>query len=504
MYFRDVSLYKVSRYKVFIVNKYIFHKCSFINTYICRAKQKYYRTFKHKQKKWAMKRFIILSIVLLPLTLLFGLLNSCKDNQVTPTDTKYIPEFHTVNFFASQDPIMEDQLALYVDFSTCLAQGMKTSDFYTRLVPSFVEATKTFHSIKGNVITKEIPTDTYNRLLNIEEVNYADLKTAAEQIAQGKTEGALLTDGEYYNPTLAGANPNNPYLAEAFKTWLTRGHDIFILSEPYIENYNGIQYNKKRFYFLFTDTRLKNNIYDRIIKTAKLEDFPNVQLFHLSADHPIILAKENHSEANTVLTADIKPYGYFEIQDWQVDWKEIENLIMGAVDPNTGATLPNGDFVIKDLKVDRNSFGGYKITDIGVKVYDMNADYNDFYNAKTNKQKVGRLEHELPECPNFLMLDQKEFERHGNIKLYFDIMQLDNSFLIGEPFNYFKIDFFITKTENVFSNYRSMFTFDLLGQPGKTNSSVVTSVEQCLVDKDLENRMKHSPIYTIYVKSNQK
>ena len=48
-----------------------------------------------------------------------------------------------------------------------------------------------------------------------------------------------------------------------------------------------------------------------------------------------------------------------------------------------------------------------------------------------------------------------------------------------------------------------MFTFDLLGHPGITNSSVVTSVEQCLVDKDLENQMKHSPFYTIYVKSNK-
>jgi hypothetical protein len=340
--------------------------------------------------------------------------------------------------------------------------------------------------------------------LNIVEVNYADLKSAAEMIANGNTEAALLTDGEYYNPTKAGANPNNPYLAKAFKTWMKKGHDIFILSEPYVEFYHGEPYNKKRFYFLFTDSRLKNNIYERIIKTAKLEEFPDVQLFHLSADHPNVMAEGNSAKPNEMLAADITPYGSFEIQDWTIDWKGINNFIMGAVNQQTGKPLPNGDVVISGLKVDRNSFGGYKITDVDVKVYDMNAEYMDFYTRKEAKEKVGPLDTELTECPNFLMVDHNEFSRHGIINLYFDIMNLKTAFLkYGNPNNYFKVDFFITKTENVFSKYSSMFTFDLLGQPGVTNSSVVTSVEQCLVDKDLQNQMKHSPFYTIYVKSNK-
>lgn len=428
---------------------------------------------------------------------------SCKETTPTPVDTKYIKDFHTTNFLHSAKMLEEDKLALYVDYSTCIAEGMKTSALYVKLVPSFVEATKAFYSIKGDSIKQEVPANTYNRLLNIHEVNYADLKTAAEQIAKGNTEAALLTDGEYYNPTMTGANPNNPYLADAFKTWMKKGHDIFIISEPYIETNNGLQYNKKRFYFLFTDTRLKNNIYDRIAQTASLEQFSNIQTFHLSADHPNIMAEGNSSQTNDLLAAKIEPYGIFEIQDWTLDWKQIENYIMGAVDEQTGNPLPNGDFVIKGLKVDRNSFGGYKITDVDVKVYDMNMAYMDYYMRKESGEKVGALGEELPECPNFLVVDHKEFARHGMIDLYFDVMNYNNAFLIGKPNNYFKIDFFITKTENVFSKYSSMFTFDLLGHPGITNSSVVTSVEQCLVDKDLENQMKHSPFYTIYVKSNK-
>ena len=400
-------------------------------------------------------------------------LYSCKNTTPTPEDTRYIKDFHVANFLHSANMLEEGKLALYVDYSTCIAEGMKTSAFYVKLVPSFVEATKTFYSIKGDSIKQEIPADTYNRLLNIHEVNYADLKYAAEQIAKGNTEAALLTDGEYYNPTMAGANPNNPYLADAFKTWMKKGHDIFIISEPYIETNNGLQYNKKRFYFLFTDTRLKNNIYDRIAQTASLEQFPNGQIFHLSADHPNIMAEGNSSQTNDLLAA------------------------------KTANPLSNGDYVIKGLRVDRNSFGGYKITDVDVKVYDMNMAYMDYYMQKESGEKTGALGEELPECPNFIVIDHKEFERHGMINLYFDIVNYNNAFLVGKPNNYFKIDFFITKTENVFSKYSSMFTFDLLGHPGITNSSVVTSVEQCLVDKDLENQMKHSPFYTIYVKSNK-
>ena len=225
-----------------------------------------------------------MTIACLGMSAFVSMFVSCK-KETTPYNTKYIEDFHKTNFYQSSNMIEEDNLSLYVDYSTCIAEGMKTSSFYAKLVPSFVAATKSYYSIKGNHITKENieDTSTYDRLLNIKEVNYADLKSAAEQIADGNTEAALLTDGEYYIPTKAGANPNNPYLAKAFKTWLKKGHDIFILSEPYVEVNHGQHYNKKRFYFLFTDSRLKNNIFERITQTASLEQFPDVQLFHLSA-----------------------------------------------------------------------------------------------------------------------------------------------------------------------------------------------------------------------------
>lgn len=423
----------------------------------------------------------------------------------TAMDTKFIKEFHEINFLTPDDMLEEDNLSLYVDNSSCITLG-QNSPFYQSLVPSFVDATKTYYSIKGSDIVKEETPDTYNRLLNIVNVDYAELRKAAEEIANGKGEGVLLTDGEYYNPTIAGANPNNPYLAKAFKTWMKRGHDIYIISEPYVEPHNGNNYQKKRFYFLFTDSRLKNNIYDRIRQTAKLEDFPDVHLFHLSADHPSLMSKNGlTTEPNPLLAASVatdKKYG-FEVQDWTVGWDQIENFIMGAVDEKTGQPLPNGDYVIKGLKVDRNSFGGYKIKDVRSTVSPLNVEYTSFYDGKEGQLKPGKISQPLDEITTFLVVDKKEFEKHGIVNLYFDINNLTNSFLDGNPFNYFKIDLFIDNIETVFQNYREMFTFDLLGQPGRINQSVAASVEQCLTDEDLQNQMKHSPIYSIYVKSNK-
>ena len=447
-----------------------------------------------------MRRQYLFSILTTTVLGLF-LVSSCK-KVTTPPDTKYISDFHNLNYIQSVDLLEEDNLCLYVDYSKCIAIAQHSA-FFKKLVPSFVDATKNYYSIKGDTIKKEVPADTYNRLSNIKEVNFADLKTAAEQMAGGKSEGVLLTDGEYYNPTLGGS-PHNPYLAKAFKTWLKRGHDIFIISEPYVEQYDGADYNKKRFYFLFTDTRLNNNIYNRIIETGQLESFPEVQMFHLSADHPNLAANNGSFTANPTLAAEIEPHGNYEIQDWTVDWKVINDYIMAATDTITGQPLPNGDYVIKDLKVYKNSFGGYKIKKVGVMVYDLNVAYQDFYLTKDNGGKVGPIGSSLPKCPNFLLIDDNEFTRHGFVNLYFDITRFDNSFLkYGCPYNFFKIDLLITETENVFANYSSMFLFDLLGKPGEQNLSVVSSVEQCLADKDLQNQMKHSPIYTVYVKSNK-
>ena len=311
----------------------------------------------------------------------------------------------------------------------------------------------------------------------------------------------LLTDGEYYQKNIAGGGISDPYMANAFKQWLKKGHDIYILAEPYLEGPQ--KYNKKRFYFLFTDSRLESNIYKRICETTKLENYPDVEMFHLSASHPTIMAENGKSKVNEIVSASNKNYGLYEIQDWPVDWKSIEGYIMGAVDESTGEPLQYGNPVISGLRVDRNSYGGFRISEISVKVYDINADYYNFYTETEAPSGLDLSSISLTESVNAFVYDKEEFNKYGNINLHFDVPMWNPTFLSCKPFNFTKIDINVSGIENVFENYEEMFNFDAIGLPDKQNTSVSESVKQALFDKDIQNMMKNANLYTIYIKSNK-
>lgn len=448
-----------------------------------------------------MKTHLYPSITHLCLIATLALSSCCPPDNSAP-DTKYIKAFHQSYFSKSTNMVKGNDLSLYVDYSTCIKDGQHSA-FFQRLVPSFVEATKSYYSIKGREIRKEEDIDIYKELRNIIGVDYADLKEAAIKIAHSDSEGVLLTDGEYFQNDIAKGNINNPYLAEPFKIWLKKGHDIYILAEPYVERHNGRNYNKKRFYFLFTDNRLKDNIYERICQTADLEDFPDVEIFHLSADHPAVMAEGRSLWVNQTLSAAVTPCGIYEIQDWPISWDAIESIILGAVDPNTGEALPNGECIIGGLKVDRNSYGGFRISDISVNVYDINYDYFNYYNEQEAPTGMFSLS-EISHCPNTFIYDKEEFDKHGIVNLYMDAsLWTPSNFLSGSPFNYTKIDICVSGCENVFNQYSSMFNFDAIGLPGQYNVSVTESVKQCLFDPEIQEMMNSAVLYTIYIKSNK-
>lgn len=433
---------------------------------------------------------------------LFLLCTSCDSCSTSAPDDKYLCEFHNKYFqyTGNESKLNENDLSLFVDYSTCITLGQH-SPFFQSLVPSFVAATKHYYSIKGDKIVEEQNINVFQALSNIVEVNYADLKQAANLIVNGNSEGVLLTDGEYYQKNIAGGGISDPYMANAFKQWLKKGHDIYILAEPYLEGPQ--KYNKKRFYFLFTDSRLEGNIYKRICETTKLENYPDVEMFHLSASHPTIMAENGKSKVNEIVSASNKNYGLYEIQDWPVDWKSIEGYIMGAVDETTGDPLQYGNPVISGLKVDRNSYGGFRISDISVKVYDINADYNNFYTETEAPFGLNLSSISLTESVNAFVYDKEEFNKYGNINIHFDVPMWNPTFLSCKPFNFTKIDINVSGIENVFENYEEMFNFDAIGLPGKQNTSVSESVKQALFNKDIQNMMKNANLYTIYIKSNK-
>lgn len=186
-----------------------------------------------------------LTIAIIGVVVTVVFVTSC-DNPNTPADTKHLAAFH--KHTTSQDviPIEKDKLALYVDYSNCIADGMH-SPFYQNMVSPLTAATKEYWSIKGDKIEQQYG-NVFSLLNNVEEVDYAILDIAIEKMSDSNTESVLLTDGELFTRTATKDNPNNPYMHNAFKTWLLKGHDIHIIAEPYQEVYKGNTFNKKRFY----------------------------------------------------------------------------------------------------------------------------------------------------------------------------------------------------------------------------------------------------------------
>lgn len=138
---------------------------------------------------------------------------------------------------------------------------------------------------------------------------------------------------------------------------------------------------------------------------------------------------------------------------------------------------------------------------MGINVYDINAEYNEFYNEKSTGAKVARGNYQLTEVDSFMQIDKAEFDNHSMINISFNPAYFNPEDLIGKPNNYLKIDITVKAVQEIFSDHEDKFTFESICQPGSKNVSVASSIKQCLADAEVKNKMLGQTIYTIYVKS---
>lgn len=423
----------------------------------------------------------------------------------TPESADKLAEFHEFYFEKQNEKLNPNALALYVDYSNCIAEGQH-SRFFQAFEPSLTASAKQYFAVKGKNIEPHAADSTYTLLRTIDNVPFADLKTAAERIANGNTEGVLLTDGEYYEPTVTKGNDNNPYLAEAFKTWLKKGHDIFIFVEPYEELVGARSVQKKRFYFLFTDQRLPDNIYNRVKQSVRLEDFPGTSEFHFSVRVPFLYSPGGKGmQHDELLSAKVlKAAGSYEVQEWEADWEDgIEPMLVYGKDEEGNGPKESEPFET-GLHVDRNCLGGYRIDRLTAKASNVNQAYADFCTAKEEKAQPEK-EITLDEREDFVKVGDKKFSANGIVELTFagDLYNPDG-ILDGDPFNYTKIDLFATDISPMTNVYLPLFTFESLTHPGEQNVSVGASIEQCLINPEIKELIHKTPIYTLYIKSNKR
>ena len=102
---------------------------------------------------------------------------------------------------------------------------------------------------------------------------------------------------------------------------------------------------------------------------------------------------------------------------------------------------------------------------------------------------------------NFIKLDSDEFNKHGNLDVYFDVDNFDPTLLYNnECGNLLKIDFVVKNYQNNFSGKAdSIFTFDIPKKDGRKNTSLVESIKVALSNTKVKEQLNNSVIYTIYV-----
>lgn len=405
-------------------------------------------------------------------------------------DLVRIGEFHKASLDDSGNKAMneETKVDLYIDYSDCMITATK-SPYYTSVQPAIIACNPNYYSIKGNEIKFETNDKMkIHQLLNtIRNVDYSNIKGAVDSIIANKNQAIIITDGEFYQKGV-GANLNNPYLADEFKEWLTMGYDIYIYSEPY--TFQG--YTKNRYYMLFTDNKLEDNIQKIFSRNAPKQD--DVKMVHLYSGTPTVKFANGKTEFNEqmLVTEDAEVNASLSYECHTVDayWDDMHNYILNATD-DEGNLIKGGEPVIKGISINTTDEDAYKPAELELKCYEI----SDMYMASDSS--FGKVT--LPAAiKDLFVLDEEEW-KNGEIviKLHPDF---DGSCLTGGEGNLIRVDICVKKSEENFTNKPEIggnFKFD---SPWGFNTSVYESLKQVLLDPAISPENSGSPIiYTIYL-----
>ena len=415
-------------------------------------------------------------------------------------DLSLMPKFVAQNF-AREATTLSDSVDLYVDYSTCVAEA-SNSAFYAAVRPTFVDCSPTFYSIKGSTIKKETDNrqQVYALLSNIKEVNHADIKQAVRNIVNSNRQAVLITDGEYYQKGAIRDNLNNPYLAEEFRTWLRAGRDIYIYSEPYLES--G-RFNKYRYYMLFTDSELENDIHERFSRNApKME---SVKMIHLSNGVPTVSVVKDYPDMNLAVSPmreNCVCNTLLEVQEWGISWKDMYSWL-GDQDMSI-----DDRYLFRGLFVDRFVSDCYKIEEVEPVVYQVYDAYQEFCDSTYTEGSLpvaGRLK----EIKDVFSIDEDLFEETGEI-----VLCIDEDFdgigdaLSTETPNLLKVDFVITEASDNFSDkeeFNAAFKWNSISaaQGYAPNTSIYESISQVIKDPYFNPARNEAVIYTVYISTSR-
>lgn len=271
---------------------------------------------------------------------------------------------------------LQQSTVLYLDHSTCVIDARKNSNVFKKLLGQLGLYADTLCLIKKDILEK-IPntdksptsTDVYNIINDInDDIKFADIGKAVEEISGNNSQAILITDFEYFDKN--GKNQDGfPYLSGAFKSWLEKGHSIYIITETYKEGSNV----KKRFYVIFTDDKLQAPI-SNVVK-AEIQGLVEngVCTWFKMTNSDIGVESPKSDMVNPNLTFNVDYLNGFELISIDDSWEAIREYVMKL--DKYGEPIPEekSEPLISNLILVNGE--NFKINDIQVEATNITSKY---------------------------------------------------------------------------------------------------------------------------------
>lgn len=395
---------------------------------------------------------------------------------------------------------LQQSTVLYLDHSTCVIDAVRNSEVFRKLRPDLGQYCDTLRMIKGDKF-ESIPLNRMDNkiaeaLETIEtDIPYADIRKAVFDICGDDQQAILISDCESY------ANGRfldlEPYMSEPFKGWLSDGHSIYIITEPYQERHDGKTYEKKRFYIIFTDDRLQSPINNILMEGIPELVEKGVCSWFKMTNSDIAVQGTGSDIIAEDLSFEVDYLNGFEYIVIESSWDHIRRYVM---------KLDKYDEPIPDEKPEpliRNIMFGdgenYMINDVRVEATNITSQYIALTDSTVSGKEI--------DISDAFILDEKAL-KNNEIKVLLARDIFSDGYLLGKEYggNLIRLDF-VVPDNSYSSSYSlkeydsSVFEWQSIWNP-ETAICVSKSIENALRDANVvPSSHKRRVIHTLFLKT---
>lgn len=432
--------------------------------------------------------------------LLAILFNSCEYLQVD----KQVLQTKIYDPTAIKYQSLQQSTVLYLDHSTCVIDAVQNSEVFKAVRPNLGQYCDTLRLIKGDSF-ESIPLNRKeNKVSEVLEtintdISFADIRSAVFNICNDNQQAIIISDCESY------ANGRfldlEPYMSEPFKIWLSKGHSIYIITEPYQEKYKGRTYDKKRFYIIFTDDKLQAPI-SNVIKAEIQGLMENgVCTWFKMTNSDIGVESPKSDMVSTTLSFNVDYLNGFELITIENSWDDIRKYVMKLdkhLNPIPGE-IPEP--LIRNLVINQGE--NYKISDIQIVATNITTKYisKDTIAADDLEMDISTINPTEIDISNGFMLD-KEALKGNKLNVLLTDKIFTDGYLLDKDYggNLIRLDFVITQVE---SNPMNLNDFEWQSIWSTNNAICVSkSIDNAIRDVNvIPTSPNRRVIHTIFIKT---